>query len=146
MPSFDIVSKIDAQTLDNAINNAKKEILNRYDFNGSKSTVELDKKSNTITIVTEDDMRLKAIQDSIIGRMVKQSLDPKALDFGEEQYASGNMLRKEIKIKEGIDKEAVGEIAAKIRAVRPPEPYKGKGIKYEGERIIRKEGKAGKKK
>ena len=48
MPSFDIVSKIDAQSLDNAINNAKKEILNRYDFNGSQSTIELDKKSNTI--------------------------------------------------------------------------------------------------
>ncbi|MGZ3758129.1 MAG: DUF520 family protein, partial [Mucilaginibacter sp.] len=58
MPSFDIVSKIDGQTLDNAINTAKKEILNRYDFHGSKSTIELDKKTNTITVVTEDDMRL----------------------------------------------------------------------------------------
>ena len=65
MPSFDIVSKIDGQTLDNAINTAKKEILNRYDFNGSKSTIELDKKTNEITIVTENDMRLKAITDSI---------------------------------------------------------------------------------
>lgn len=115
MPSFDIVSKIDAQTLDNAINNAKKEILNRYDFNGSKSTVELDKKTNTITIVTEDDMRLKAIEGAIIGRMVKQSLDPKALDFGEEQHASGNMIRKEIKIKEGIDKEAAKKVVKKIK-------------------------------
>ncbi len=99
MPSFDIVSKIDGQTLDNAINNAKKEILNRYDFNDSKSSVELDKKTNEITIVTENDMRLKAIQDSIISRMVKQHLDPNALDMGKEQYASGNMLRKEIKMK-----------------------------------------------
>lgn len=115
MPSFDIVSKIDAQTLDNAINNAKKEILNRYDFHGSKSTIELDKKTNTITVVTEDDMRLKAIQDSIISRMVKQSLDPKSLDFGEDQYASGNMIRKEIKIKEGIDKEAAKKIVKKIK-------------------------------
>lgn len=115
MPSFDIVSKIDAQTLDNAINNAKKEILNRYDFHGSKSTIDLDKKTNTVTIVTEDDMRLKAIQDSIISRMVKQSLDPKALDFGQEQYASGNMIRKEIKIKEGIDKEAAKKIVKAIK-------------------------------
>ena len=106
MPSFDIVSKVDAQTLDNAINNAKKEILNRYDFNGSKSTIELEKKTNSITIVTEDDMRLKAITDSIISRMMKQNLDPKSLDFGKEYAASGNMIRKEIKIKEGIDKEA----------------------------------------
>lgn len=116
MPSFDIVSKIDGQTLDNAINNAKKEILNRYDFNGSKSTIDLDKKTNSITIVTEDDMKLKAIQDSIISRMVKQHLDPKALDFDEDQEAaSGNMIRKEIKIKEGIDKEAAKKIVKKIK-------------------------------
>lgn len=115
MPSFDIVSKIDAQTLDNAVNNAKKEILNRYDFNDSKSTIELDKKTNLITIVTENDMRLKAIQDSVISRMVKQQLDPKSLDMGKEQYASGNMIRKEIKIKEGIDKETAKKIVRKIK-------------------------------
>lgn len=115
MPSFDIVSKIDGQTLDNAINTAKKEILNRYDFNGSKSTIDLDKKTNVVTIVTEDDMRLKAITDSIISRMVKQQLDPKALDFGKEQYASGNMIRKEITVKEGIDKEAAKKIVKKIK-------------------------------
>ena len=115
MPTFDIVSKVDAQTLDNAINNAKKEILNRYDFNGSNSTIELDKKTNVITIVTEDDMRLKAITDSIISRMVKQNLDPKSLDFGKDHIASGNMIRKELKIKEGIDKEAAKKIVAKIK-------------------------------
>jgi cyclic-di-GMP-binding protein len=116
MPSFDIVSKIDGQTLDNAINIAKKEILNRYDFHDSKSTIDLDKKTNTITIVTENDMRVKAIQDSIISRMVKQQLDPTALDMGKEQYASGSMIRKEIKVKEGIDKEAAKKIVAKIKA------------------------------
>ncbi|TFF36656.1 YajQ family cyclic di-GMP-binding protein [Mucilaginibacter psychrotolerans] len=115
MPSFDIVSKIDGQTLDNAINTAKKEILNRYDFNGSKSTIDLDKKTNEVTIVTEDDMRVKAIEDAIISRMSKQGLDPKALDFGKEVYASGNMIRKEIKIKEGIDKEAAKKIVKKIK-------------------------------
>jgi len=116
MPTFDIVSKVDAQTLDNAINNAKKEILNRYDFSTSNSTIDHDKKTNIITVVTEDDMRLKAIQDSIISRMVKQNLDPNSLDFGKEEYASGNMIRKEISIKEGIDKEAAKKIVAKIKA------------------------------
>nr|WP_294793576.1 YajQ family cyclic di-GMP-binding protein [uncultured Mucilaginibacter sp.] len=115
MPTFDIVSKIDGQTLDNAINTAKKEILNRYDFNGSQSSIELDKKTNVVTIVTENDMRIKAIQDAIISRMVKQQLDPKALDFGKEHYASGNMIRKEIQIKEGIDKEAAKKIVKKIK-------------------------------
>lgn len=116
MPSFDIVSKVDAQTLDNAINNAKKEILNRFDFNGSKSTIDLDKKTNVVTIVTEDDMRLKAIEGSIISRMMKQNLDPKSLDFGKENIASGNMIRKEISIKEGLDKEASKKVVAKIKA------------------------------
>ncbi|GAB3928251.1 YajQ family cyclic di-GMP-binding protein [Mucilaginibacter myungsuensis] len=115
MPTFDIVSKVDGQTLDNAINTAKKEILNRYDFNGSKSTIDLDKKTNVITIVTEDDMRLKAITDSIISRMIKQNLDPKSLDQGKEQHASGNMIRKEIAIKEGLDKEAAKKVVKKIK-------------------------------
>lgn len=116
MPTFDIVSKVDAQTLDNAMNNAKKEILNRYDFSTSKSTIDHDKKTNIITVVTEDDMRLKAIEDAIISRMVKQGIDPNSLDFGKEQYASGNMIRKEIAIKEGIDREVAKKIVAKVKA------------------------------
>ena len=115
MPTFDIVSKIDGQTLDNAINIAKKEILNRYDFNDSKSTIELDKKTNQVTIVTENDMRMKAIVDSIISRMIKQHLDPSSLDQGKEQYASGNMIRKEILVKEGVDKEVAKKIVKKIK-------------------------------
>src|SRR5690606_18564282 len=66
-------------------------------------------------IVTENDMHLKAIVDSIISRMMKQNLDPKALDMGKEEYASGNMLRKEIKVREGIDKEAAKKIVKKIK-------------------------------
>jgi len=116
MPSFDIVSKVDAQTFDNAMNNAKKEILNRYDFSTSKSTIDHDKKTNVITIVTEDDMRLKAITDTIISKMIKQSLDPSSLDFGKDQYASGNMIRKEVSIKEGLDKETAKKVVAKIKA------------------------------
>lgn len=116
MPSFDIVSKIDGQTLDNAVNNAKKEILNRYDFNTSKSTVELDKKTNLLTIITEDDMRLKAITDAIISRFVKQNLDPKALDFEKPYIAvTGNMIKKDITVKEGIDKETAKKVVKKIK-------------------------------
>lgn len=115
MPTFDIVSKVDGQTLDNAINTAKKEILNRYDFNDSKSTIELDKKTNELTIVTENDMRLTAIEDTIISKMVKQHLDPESMDRGKEQYASGNMIRKEIKIKEGLDKETAKKVVKAIK-------------------------------
>ena len=91
MPSFDIVSKVDIQKLDNAINAAKKEIVSRYDFNDSKTTMELDKKTMVIQVVTENDMRMKTIESIIIGRMVKQGLDAGSLDFGKELYAAGNM-------------------------------------------------------
>ena len=79
MPSFDIVSKIDVQKLDNAINVAIKELANRFDFHGSKTNVELDKKTLQIHVLTENDMRLKAVEGIIIGRMVKQGLDPQSL-------------------------------------------------------------------
>lgn len=115
MASFDIVSKVEIQLLDNAINVARKDIVNRYDFRNSKSTIELEKKSLIVTVVTEDDMKLNAIEDVIRSRMIKQTLDPKSLDFGKEQYASGNMIRKDIKIKQGIDKDTSRKIVKTIK-------------------------------
>jgi cyclic-di-GMP-binding protein len=115
MPSFDIVNKIDAQNVDNAINVAKKEILNRYDFKESKSSIELDKKNMNLTISTENEMRITAIEDVLRSKLNKQGIDPQALDFGKEQYASGSMIRKDIKIKEGIDKETAKKIVKAIK-------------------------------
>ena len=115
MPSFDIVSKIDHQTLDNAINVARKEILTRFDFRDSKSTIELDKKELAIHILTENEMRINSIIDVIRNRMVKQKLNPLCLDYGKEQYASGNMMKKDIKIKEGIDKDTGRKILKAIK-------------------------------
>lgn len=115
MPSFDVVSKSDAQLLDNAINTAKKEIVNRYDFHGSKTEIEFDKKEMKITITTENDMRVKAIGDIIIARSLKQHIDPRCYDFGKDQYASGNMIRKEIKIKQGIDRDTAKKMVKDIK-------------------------------
>lgn len=113
MPSFDIVSKVDPQTLDNAINVARKEILNRFDFRDSKSQIDLDKKNNSIHIVTENGMRVNAIIDAILTRMAKQGLDAKSLDMGKEEYASGNMVKKDVQVKTGVDKE-VGKKIVKV--------------------------------
>lgn len=118
MPSFDVVNKIDHQTLDNVVNVVRKEIVNRFDFKDSKSIVDLDKKQALITVTTENTMRLESIQDVLRSRMVKQRLDPLALDFGKEHYASGNMIRKEIKLKEGIDKDAARNIMKAIKATK----------------------------
>ena len=115
MASFDIVNKVDAQLLDNAINVARKEILNRFDFHGSKSDINYDKKTLVIQILTENDMRLEAITDAIRSRMIKQHLNPLCLDFGKEVAASANMIRKDIKVKEGIDKEVAKKIVKNIK-------------------------------
>ena len=115
MASFDIVSKVDHQTLDNAINVAKKEILTRFDFRDSKGTIDLDKKEMIIHVLTENEMRINSIIDVIRNRMVKQKLNPLCLDFGKEQYASGNMMKKDIKIKEGIDKDTGRKITKAIK-------------------------------
>lgn len=118
MPSFDIVNKIDIQTLDNAINVARKDISSRYDFKGSKSSIELDKKLLNIHILSESDMRIEAIEDTIRSRMIKQGLNPLALDFGKEQYASVNLIKKDIKIKQGIDKETAKKIVKHIKDLK----------------------------
>ena len=115
MPSFDIVNKVDAQLLDNSINVARREIINRFDFSGSKSEISLDKKAMLISILTEDDMRMESIINVIRQRMIKQNLNPLCLDFGKEKYASGFMVKKEIKVKEGIDKDVARKIIKDIK-------------------------------
>ena len=115
MPSFDIVSKVDPQTVENAINVAKKEIQNRYDFSGSKTEIEFDKKELTMKITTENEMRLNAVLEIIIARGGKQGLDPRSYDVSKEHYASGPMIKKDIKMKNGLDKEAMKKISKAIK-------------------------------
>ena len=115
MPSFDIVSKVDLQSLDNAINTVRKEILTRWDFRDSKTEIDLDKKAMNIHVITEDEMKINQIGDIIISRCMKQGISGESLDFGKEQYASGNMVKKDIKIKQGIDKETSKKVAKSIK-------------------------------
>lgn len=116
MASFDVVSKVDLQTLDNAINAAVKEIGTRYDFRDSSTEIELDKKSFTVHVLTENDMRLEAIEDVIRKRLIRQQIDPNCMDFGKQHYASGNKTRKDIIIRQGIDKDTARKIMADIKA------------------------------
>lgn len=115
MPSFDIVNKVDVQLLDNAINVARKEIVNRFDFNGSKTEITLDKKAMNVNVLTENEMRMESVIDVIRNRMIKQKLDPQCLDFGKDQVASGFMIRKDIKVREGIDKDVARKIIKDIK-------------------------------
>lgn len=118
MPSFDIASKVDAQNADNAVNAAKKEIANRYDFRGSESDVSLDKKSLVVQIITDSDFRIDQIEKVLLSRFNKAGIEPQSLDLSNEPYATGKLMRKEIPIKQGIDRETAKKITKAIKAAK----------------------------
>ena len=116
MPSFDIVSKVDLQEVDNAINQTVKEIGQRYDFKGTKSEVTLEKES--IKILADDDFRLKAVVEILQSKFVKRNISPKALQYGKAEEASGSMVRQIITLQVGISKEKAKEIGAVIKETK----------------------------
>jgi hypothetical protein len=115
MPSFDIASKADVQLLDNAINITRKELITRFDFKDSKTEINLDKKNLVVNISTENDMRLNSVIDILRNRMIKQKVDPRCLDESKEHYPSGMLVKKEIKVKNGLEKESAKKIIADIK-------------------------------
>jgi cyclic-di-GMP-binding protein len=115
MPSFDIVSRVDFQEVDNAVNITKKVILTRYDFRNSKTEITLDKKDKKLQVTTEDDMKLRAVQDTLIENLVKRKVDRKFLDPKASEPAAQGMLRREIAIKEGVDSDTARSIVKMIK-------------------------------
>ena len=115
MPSFDIASKVDLQTLDNAINVAKKEIDNRYDFKGSHVTMELNKKDMVINLEVESDMQLKQVEDILLTKAMRQGLESNAFDLSKEYTGSGKYIRKSVPVKNGIDKDMPKKIVKLIK-------------------------------
>lgn len=115
MPSFDIVSKVDAQALDNAINVVSKEITNRFDFKGSHVVIDLDKKEFKIKIETDDDMKMRQLLDVLISRAHKQGIAPEAFDFSKESYQSGKVVKKEVQVRNGLRQEDSKKIVKMIK-------------------------------
>ncbi|MCW3122668.1 MAG: YajQ family cyclic di-GMP-binding protein [Flavipsychrobacter sp.] len=115
MPSFDIASKVDLQTLDNAVNITKKEIDNRFDFKGTHVSFELNKKDMTIQIEVESDMKLKQLEDVLLTRAMRQGLEANSFDMSKEPSANGKYVRKTIAIKNGIDKDYAKKIVKVIK-------------------------------
>jgi cyclic-di-GMP-binding protein len=115
MPSFDIVNRVDLQEVDNAVNITKKAILSRYDFRNSKTEIEIDKKDKKIRLTTEDDMKLRAVQDALIENLVKRKVDRKCLDLKPSEAAAHGMIQREIAIKEGIDSDTARSIVKMIK-------------------------------
>ncbi len=116
MPSFDIVSKVDLQEVDNAVNQAIKEIGQRYDFKGTVNELELEKDS--LKIFAADDYKLQAIKDVLISKFVRRNLSPRCLDYGKEEPASHGAIRVRAAVVQGISKEKAKEIVKLIKETK----------------------------
>lgn len=113
MPSFDVVSQVDMQEVDNAVNQAKKEIGTRYDFRGSKSSIDFDK--SAITLNAEDKMKLQAMTDILNQKMVKRGIGVRALDYKEPEEANMGSIRQKIDIRQGISQDDARKIVKTIK-------------------------------
>ena len=113
MPSFDIVSVVEMQEVANAVNQAVKEIGQRYDFKGSKS--EISQEKDSIKVLADDDYKLKAVVDVLQSKFLKRNISIKALQYGKVEAASGGMVRQIITVQQGIAKEKGKEIVSVIK-------------------------------
>ncbi len=113
--SFDIVSEVNLQEVDNAINQARKEISQRYDFKGSKSSIDLDQKEKTMTVISDDDFKLKSVLDVLQTKLIKRAVPIKALDYGAIEPAAGSTVRQVIRLRVGIDKDDARLIVKMIK-------------------------------
>ncbi len=113
MPSFDIVSRVDLAEVDNAIASIKREISTRFDFKGSKSTIDRDEAE--IKLVADDDLKLKQMHELLKTHLTRRKVDAAALEFKPPEKASGNAVRQTVLIKQGIDKELAKRLVREIK-------------------------------
>lgn len=113
MPSFDTVSRVDLQEVDNALNQTRKEVAQRYDLKDSKTEIEWDEKD--ITITSADDFKVKAVVDVLQSKLVKRNVPIKNLDYGTVESALGGRARQKIKVQQGIETEKAREIVKFIK-------------------------------
>ena len=113
MPSFDVVSRLDFQEIDNAIGNALREIGNRYDFKGSHTTIE--HKDKELTVVTDDELKLKQVHDLIVTHFVRRKVDPLCLSPVNKEKAGGNKIRQIYKLVEGIEQTIAKKITVDVK-------------------------------
>lgn len=114
MPSFDIVSETDMQEVENALQMMRREIGQRYDFKGSKSSIEREKEE--ITLLADDDYKLTAMQDLLKVHLTRRKVDAQALDFKTKENAAGGMVRQKVVVKQGVDQETAKKIVKEIKA------------------------------
>lgn len=113
--SFDIVSQVDLQEVDNALNQARKEITQRYDFKDSKTSIELNQKEKTITLISDDDFKLKSVIDIVQSKLIKRGVPLKALRYGKTEASANSTVRQAITLQVGIDKEDAKSVVKMIK-------------------------------
>ncbi len=116
--SFDVVSKVDMQAMDDAVNAANKEMEVRFDFRGSISKLELDKKASEIKMVSDDEGKLKSVIEILRSRVAKRGIEQKALDFQKLEVALGNTVRQVVKVLSGIPVEKAKLMVADIKSAK----------------------------
>ena len=116
MPSFDIVSRTDISEVDNAIQSAMREIGTRYDFKGSKCSIE--RSDESLVINADDDLKLKQVQELLRGHLAKRKVEHGAFDFGKPEKASGNTIRQNVAIKQGIERDLAQKIVKQVKGAK----------------------------
>ena len=114
MPSFDVVSKLDLQEIDNSISNSMKEITQRYDFKGSNSKIE--RSDKIITLTTEDELKAKQVLDILNGHIIKRNVDTRSIKLKNSESASGNTIRQTFDLIEGVDQDISKKIISAIKS------------------------------
>jgi uncharacterized protein YajQ (UPF0234 family) len=116
--SFDIVSEINLQEMDNAVNQAVKEITTRYDFKGTSASLEFNRKDKELTLTADGESQLESVRKVLVEKMVKRGVDPKALDPQTAEQATHKTLRQKVKLKTGIDKDTAKTIQKAIKDLK----------------------------
>ena len=115
MPSFDIVSQVNSMEIENGVNIAKKELANRFDFKGSKAEITLDK--NEIKLTAEDQFKITALAEIVLGKLAKRNISLKSIDQGEPDISPLGHARQVIKIKQGIETPIAKEVTTFVRGL-----------------------------
>jgi cyclic-di-GMP-binding protein len=116
--SFDVVSEVNQQELDNAINQARKEVEQRYDFKGVTTTIDWKQKENEIILHTSDDMKLRALTEILNGKMIKRGISLKSLEYQKPEQATHMSLRQTIKIKNGLESEQAKQVTKLVKDLK----------------------------
>jgi cyclic-di-GMP-binding protein len=116
--SFDVTTGVDLQEVDNAVNQAQKEIAQRYDFKGSNAAIEFKRAEDQLLLTADSDFRMRALFDVLQAKLIKRGVPVKNLDIGETKPAGGDTVRKEIKLKTALDGETAKKVAAAIKEAK----------------------------